>query len=1008
MKNQLITLLNKQGGRYFFAVVAVIFCGLSVMLLASPTEDGDSKHQENADDNTPTVYLSTSPESAPHSLVLPPDSCPGSYDEQSRYVYRSYDSQFPSLVNFLRIATASTRGDNPETDKLVDALAERLKQRESKVARQQSDQPDVSHDSVSCDESGAETSPFVGHEDYNSRPASLHNQPLDTPLPELFDEQGSSVSTVGSEDLEFMSDAHKDVANRLAPKIQELEEDRAVIEEQLKAMKSELAKSQKELNRYVQKHEGKKQATAAQDKALAPEQSNPAPTNGAEHSAETDSATRSETGSASSSVDHKALTAFTDSSTDEMPPAYQKPFKGKCIEDLRDEWVAQVTERDRRLLGINRAHEDHNQHSDAHSDTTSTVSTNSGASHGQYAIENHNDNEQSPSDGSMSAAGSASSSAVNAFVEHAIEAAKRQLLKEKQEDKARHLADGSDTRQETQATPHDTDSKDYIDSFLEEATKVSFSSFASGVSVPRVASNPAQRSESDSGSVNIASDEFSGIELSRASGSSVYPQSLPKSSAEGSTEETELSSQLTSDDDIFPDDSVSNSGLSRDDQAENGQHPDKGSGSLSDFLASLPSKDKVLAWFSRSSDKPEIPGDNTGDDTDDDTEQKDHSVHSVHSVHSDHGDHGDHGDISTQKSGSEDETDADSQTSYASTKTDTTASDISTAVDDKMAQSDTVPEPPANSVSTHLLQNGAIIRQSADVLKESQRGIDNHSSKKTRGVNAGDEMETDGFWMRYIRSNSHQATRGDFNGFNGRIEGITFGVDSTTDEQWGMGVAFTAAKTTLSAKGAAESSKGEHCVISLYTRWLVDSWFANGVLSYAHGKHDYKPQVDGINRQSSANSNTLGLTLSSGCNLPLNQQWTLQPKAVFSLIKADLTDSKVDSINTHLKAKDTTFAEFGLGASVMGEMPFRTGILMPNAWLMGYYDGNGRAYEGMVVSTTYSERRKGMKPQKTRLSAGMGARYAVDNNLTLGFEYGGDFKPGYKADALRLKFNYMF
>ncbi len=322
----------------------------------------------------------------------------------------------------------------------------------------------------------------------------------------------------------------------------------------------------------------------------------------------------------------------------------------------------------------------------------------------------------------------------------------------------------------------------------------------------------------------------------------------------------------------------------------------------------------------------------------------------------------------------------------------------------------TMPELPVNRVSTHLIQNGAIHRQSACMMESINRCIGDHLRATPYGVATGDLLETHGFWTRYIHSNSRQYTRGDLNGFDGRIDSMTFGLDAEINRQWILGAAFSAAKTTLSTKGVAESCQGNHHGMSLYTSWHSGDVFAMGILSYAHGKHDYKPLVNDIHGKSSVNSHTWGLTLSSGYNFPLNEQWTLQPKVVFNLVNVDLDTINVNSINTRLKAKDTQFVEFGLGARVTGDILLARGELMPEVWLTGYNDCNGHAYNAIVANPQGLEQRKGMKHQKTRLAAGIGVGYAAgeDNNLRMSVEYSGNFMPGYKADTFIFHLNYLF
>ncbi len=320
------------------------------------------------------------------------------------------------------------------------------------------------------------------------------------------------------------------------------------------------------------------------------------------------------------------------------------------------------------------------------------------------------------------------------------------------------------------------------------------------------------------------------------------------------------------------------------------------------------------------------------------------------------------------------------------------------------------PKPGINKVSTHLLQNGAIQNQGVYMMESINRHIRGRLSASPSGVATGDLPQANGFWGRYVHGNCRQNAREDLNGFTGRVDGVTFGLDAEINRQWALGAAFSGLKTTLNTKGAAESCRGDHHGVSLYTSWQSGDWFAIGILGYTHGNHDYKPLVNGIRRKLSVNSNTWGLMIGSGYNFPLNGQWALQPKAVLNLVNVDLDDIDINSINTRIKIKSRQFVEFGFGARLSGEISLPRGRLMPEAWLARYNDCGAHTYNITVANPVDIEKRRGMRYRKTRLTAGVGVRCAtgVDNNVSVGVEYAGNFMPGNNADTLALNFNYLF
>ncbi len=328
-----------------------------------------------------------------------------------------------------------------------------------------------------------------------------------------------------------------------------------------------------------------------------------------------------------------------------------------------------------------------------------------------------------------------------------------------------------------------------------------------------------------------------------------------------------------------------------------------------------------------------------------------------------------------------------------------------------------------SELTPHVAASGALPKVSRNLLAGVHRSVDQHRHGQNDMVATGDTFESQGFWGQYIHNDGSQNNKDDISGFSSKVDGITLGLDAEVNEKLTVGFAFTYAKSDIKTKDdVSQSTKGDHYMGTFYAGWNDGPWFMDGMLSYAAGKNDYKSAVTEDDAGSSVarsykgkgDTSTWGVTFGGGYNLPMSDEWTLQPKAEFNFYNVKVDDYKLENsggaFEQQIKTEDVQITELGAGVRVMGDIAMEQGNLKPEFRLMGYYDFNNKKYEGEVKSLSLGGVGKfvGMKREQGRALAGLGVVYAMDENLSLGLNYDYNFSGGFKDHSIMAKVSYSF
>lgn len=333
----------------------------------------------------------------------------------------------------------------------------------------------------------------------------------------------------------------------------------------------------------------------------------------------------------------------------------------------------------------------------------------------------------------------------------------------------------------------------------------------------------------------------------------------------------------------------------------------------------------------------------------------------------------------------------------------------------------------ADEVLPHNVASGANVMVNRSLMNRVHGSIDQHLNGLKDMVASGDTFESVGFWGQYIHNNGSLANKksgkGGIYGFSSKLDGITLGMEGEFDEQLAVGAAFSFAKSNISTRKVSQSTKGNHYLGSLYMSWTEGLGFVDGVFSLGMGKNDYKSTVDGFNYKGDGKTVTWGLGVGGGYNLPVHDEWTLQPRAELSYSSFKVNDYKMKNGNEaafeQQISTDTVHAvELGVGFRLLGDIPLEQGTLKPEYRMMGYYDFCGKNYgaelksldpvTGISDSDAKAEKLKGMRREKGRALVGLGLAFDMDNNLSLGMNYDYNFSGKFRDHSVMAKASYSF
>ena len=299
------------------------------------------------------------------------------------------------------------------------------------------------------------------------------------------------------------------------------------------------------------------------------------------------------------------------------------------------------------------------------------------------------------------------------------------------------------------------------------------------------------------------------------------------------------------------------------------------------------------------------------------------------------------------------------------------------------------------------------------VTRKVNQSISRHLNRKRNGIATGDMFESQGFWGEYFYSNGDMDDDREVRGFENKVSGINLGVDALLNDQMTVGFAFTYGDVKTETNKSGREADGDTFMGTFYTGWTMDKYFFDTMWSYGRGNIDMKRKTSLGTYKADTKSDTLGARLVGGYNFQY-KQWLIQPQVEFNYAKVKFDDFKEKQdqgpLPQSVKLDDFEVMELGAGLKLMAEYDVSNGMLKPELTLMAYHDfkDDKPEVQGSFLNGGKTYHVVGKDRDQTRVLAGVGVKYEMNNNLTLGLNYDYNWQGDFKASGIVGSVRYDF
>ncbi|WOG27783.1 autotransporter domain-containing protein [Endozoicomonas sp. 8E] len=290
------------------------------------------------------------------------------------------------------------------------------------------------------------------------------------------------------------------------------------------------------------------------------------------------------------------------------------------------------------------------------------------------------------------------------------------------------------------------------------------------------------------------------------------------------------------------------------------------------------------------------------------------------------------------------------------------------------------------------------------------------------GLSYGGSYTNQGFWLQVLGSDVTQDDRrndgGDkLFGFDADLSGLTLGAETTINDDYLVGAAFTLANAEINKHDSNDNSTIKNYQVSLYGSWEQDNWFLDGVINIGRSNNERSRYIDGFVDApitSDYISHQYGLTTMLGMNQSFGEM-KIVPMVGFNYTmvksKAFKEDDKY-ATGFALDVDSQKYQKVELGAGVEISQAFRVdqGELEPSLKLMAWHD-----FKGDVVETTTRYvlggpefTSKGADAVKNSYQASASVTYRRNDNMSFVVGYELNQSSDYKAQNYYLRMKYDF
>lgn len=280
------------------------------------------------------------------------------------------------------------------------------------------------------------------------------------------------------------------------------------------------------------------------------------------------------------------------------------------------------------------------------------------------------------------------------------------------------------------------------------------------------------------------------------------------------------------------------------------------------------------------------------------------------------------------------------------------------------------------------------------------------SRASSLGANSGDALVETGAWVKVLRGNSDQGSRGGIAGYDADSTGLIIGADGKLNEQTTLGLALSHVRTDVSSDSGNDTDVST-TLLTAYGAWEQGPYSVLGSLSYGKSDNESKRYIAGERAKGDYDSNILALDLSAGYTIKLNDNLDLIPTLASRYAKVQIDSFTEKGTAAALRTSSQSLEVFDVGGGFKLEGVY--GDFKPSARLMAFHDfaqdsanaTSSYALGGATFATT------GAPATKWTYEAGIGLDW-TKGNYTIGASYDYTRKADFNADTMTLKARYDF
>ncbi len=308
--------------------------------------------------------------------------------------------------------------------------------------------------------------------------------------------------------------------------------------------------------------------------------------------------------------------------------------------------------------------------------------------------------------------------------------------------------------------------------------------------------------------------------------------------------------------------------------------------------------------------------------------------------------------------------------------------------------------------------SGANVFGKTQFIGSSRYSIEKRLRDQQSGVGSGDAAAMNGVWADVRSTSMDQDESDDIEGFDGDTTSFTFGYDRQITSEVTLGAALSYGDSDADTDVSNEKYDMEDYLLSVYGGYDVDSWFAEGQLSYGWGDVDGKRRLLASTLTSSYDSNIYYAKVGGGLKYNVNGVQVLpQASLDYTKVKFDDYREKGGYMALNVEHDDYDMANLGLGVQLLKSFTMNRVMLTPDASAMVYYDLIGDDIEttSTFVGGTHAFTTTGADADRTTFDLGLGLTIGgveCPASFRVGYEYidRGDFESHNFSGKLRYEF----